>query len=146
MALLSKDAILAADDRPTETVPVPEWGGEVRVRGLDGRGRDEYFASMAVQTGGRRAVLDTRDSTAKLAARCIVGDDGQPLFTLADVEALTRKSGAALDRVFSVAQRLSGLSEEDMAELGKGSANGQTGGSVSASPVTSAARSRSSSR
>jgi len=32
MNILSKDAILAADDLPRETVNVPEWGGEVLVR------------------------------------------------------------------------------------------------------------------
>ena len=29
MALLSKEAILSASDVTTETVAVPEWGGEV---------------------------------------------------------------------------------------------------------------------
>ena len=35
--LLTRDAILAAADIQTETVPVPEWGGEVAVRPLTGR-------------------------------------------------------------------------------------------------------------
>ena len=29
MNILTKDAILAADDLPREIVPVPEWGGDV---------------------------------------------------------------------------------------------------------------------
>ena len=52
MSLLSKEAILAAQDLPSEDVEVPEWGGTVRVRGLDGKGRDEYFMSQAVIRGG----------------------------------------------------------------------------------------------
>ena len=34
--MLTKEAILAADDLPREKVDVPEWGGEVYVRALTG--------------------------------------------------------------------------------------------------------------
>ena len=131
--LLTGEQILEAADRPTRDVAVPEWGGIVRVRGLDGTGRDEYFASMAKIRDGR-PYLDTENATAKLVARCIVGADGEPLFTQQDVHALGRKSGAALDRVFSLAQSLSGLTDEDMAELGKGSTPTLNGSFTSASP------------
>ena len=33
---LSRDEILGAEDRPVDEVPVPEWGGDVRVMMLDG--------------------------------------------------------------------------------------------------------------
>lgn len=145
MAFLTGEQILAADDRPIETVAVPEWGGDVRVRGVNGRGRDEYFASMTVQRGTQR-VMDTENATAKLVARCIVGEEGEPMFTQSDVHALGEKSGVALDRVFTVAQRLSGLSEQDMEELGKASEIIPNGRSTSGSPATSGARSRNSSR
>jgi hypothetical protein len=136
---LTAEDILKADDRPIETVAVPEWGGSVRVRGLDGDGRDEYFASMTVLRQGPkgpRQGMNTKNATAKLVARCIVDEVGDVVFSPADVEALGKKSGAALDRVFSVAQRLSGLSDEDMEELGKASVTIQSEGSTSPSPGT----------
>lgn len=34
LAILSIDAILAADDLPEKTVPVPAWGGSVRLKAL----------------------------------------------------------------------------------------------------------------
>ena len=34
LAILTADALLAADDLKTEVVNVPEWGGAVKVRGL----------------------------------------------------------------------------------------------------------------
>lgn len=34
LAILSIDAILAADDLPEEVVPVPAWGGSVRLKAL----------------------------------------------------------------------------------------------------------------
>jgi hypothetical protein len=140
--LLTAEQILKADDRPTEEVEVPEWGGSVLVRGLDGEGRDEYFGSMAeYRQAGRPPVMNTSNATAKLVARCIIGEDGEPMFTQSDVAALGKKSGAALDRVFSVAQRLSGLTEEDMRDLGKGSVPTLNGGSTSGSRRTSGSRS-----
>ena len=46
MTLLSKTAILCANDLQTEDVEVPEWGGAVRVRSFTGRERDAFEASM----------------------------------------------------------------------------------------------------
>jgi len=140
MARLGKQDILKADDRPTEEVAVVEWGGEVLVRGLDGQGRDEYFASMTVQRDPKKPPsLDAANVTAKLVARFIVEwDDPETLmFTQSDVHALGLKSAVALDRVGEVAARLSGLSDEDMEALGKGSVPTPSEGSTSSSPKTS---------
>jgi hypothetical protein len=153
MALLSKDQILKADDRLIEEVEVPEWGGSVLVAGLDGAGRDAYFASMATMRSGRggrpQMGMDAENLTAKLVARCILDPDdperARLMFTAQEVHALGEKSGAALDRVYSVAMRLSGLSDEDMDELGKASAAIPSDGSTSPSPGTSAAPSPNSS-
>lgn len=139
MALLGKAAILAVDDRPTEEVEVKEWGGSVLVRGMDGRGRDAYFQSMAEQRGGQ-VVQNIYNASAKLCARCIVDPDTlEPLFDEAEAELLGRKSASALERVGQVAARLSGLTEEDMESLKKDSKSTQNGGSTSGSPVTLAA-------
>lgn len=144
--LLNKDQILKADDRAIEVVPVPEWGGDVAVRGMIGRDRDEYEASMATMKGGR-LVPDTANSLAKLVARCIVGEDGEPMFTQHDVHELGQKSSAALTRVGEVAARLSGMSDTEAAVLEKVFGPGPSGSSTSSSPSPSAAaQSRNSSR
>ncbi len=116
MALLTKEAILAADDRPTELVSVPEWGGEVKVRSLSGKERDTFEKTLAAGKG-----VDLRNIRARLVATCAIGDDGKQLFTAGDVEALGDKSARALDRVFSVAQRLNGFTKADVDELVKNS-------------------------
>lgn len=145
MALLSKAAILAVDDRPTETIPVPEWGGDVVVRGMSGLERDEFFAGQVIRHGNR-IEQDLRNGAAKLAARCIVDPETlEPMFTLEEAEILGRKSAAALGRVEAVAQRLSGLTEADSEELKKDSASTPNGGSTSGSPVILARPSRKSS-
>lgn len=146
---LSRDQILKADDIETEEVTVPEWPGDdgepgtVLVRGLTARERDAFEESMYVQHG-KKIIRDTANIRAKLVIRCVVDDDGNPLFGVADIADLGEKSGAALDRLWDVASRLSRMSEEDIEELGKDSASGQTADSGSSSPVTSAARSRNS--
>jgi hypothetical protein len=117
---LTRDAILAAAALKTEDVPVPEWGGSVLVRELRGRERDEWEASLAVQRGNQM-VPDVANMRAKLVARCVVGEDHEPLFSQQDVAALGELSAAALDRVFEVASRLSGLNPADVEEMAKNS-------------------------
>jgi hypothetical protein len=129
MALLTHDQILKVDDRQIEEVEVPEWGGSVLVAGMDGNGRDEYFASMAVmrQRPGKapQMGMNAESATSKLVARCILDPDDPDrkalMFTPQEVWALGEKSGAALNRVYEVALKLSGLDNEDMEELGKAS-------------------------
>jgi len=116
MALLNRDAILQADDLPTKTVDVPEWGGAVCVRSMTGVERDQYESTM-VERKGKDVQVNLKNIRAKLVALCCIGDDGKRLFGEDDAEALGKKSAAALDRVFSVAQKLNGLSAKDVEEL-----------------------------
>ncbi|MFE3382837.1 hypothetical protein [Streptomyces anulatus] len=43
---LSAEQILDADDLAIEDVPVPEWGGTVRVKGMSGTERDRFEAGF----------------------------------------------------------------------------------------------------
>lgn len=125
---LTRDAILEAHDLPHEDVAVPEWGGTVRVRGLTGAERDAFEASVV---GDRGKTMNMRNLRARLVAITIVDEDGKRLFSDADVVALGSKSGAALDRLFSVAQRLSGITHGDIEALEKNSDSDQSDGSTS---------------
>ena len=129
--VLNRDQILKASHLKTEEVAVPEWGGLVLVRELRGRERDEWEASLAVQRG-KQMVPDVANLRAKLVARSVVGEDGEALFTQQDVYALGELSAIALNRVFEVATRLSGLNEDDLEEMGKASGTGPADGSSSA--------------
>jgi hypothetical protein len=147
MSLLTRDQIFAAPDRKTEVVSVPEWGGEVMVRSLGGDERDawelgELDARNRAEKSG--AAADRRGLRARLCALCICDEKLEALFSSADdVERLGAKSAAALDRVFAVAQRLNGLSKEDVRELegnsgaGLSVASGSDSRSPSASPTSS---------
>lgn len=128
MGYLGRDAILGADDRVTEDVPVPEWGGTVRVIGLTGAERDRMEASVV----GNGKKMNLTNFRARLCALSIVDENNDRVFSDADVGALGKKSAGALERVFSVAQRLSGLSNDDVEDLAGESEPGQSESSTSA--------------
>ena len=117
MGFLSRDAILAAQDIETETVDVPEWGGSVQVRGLTGGQRDAYQQSLVGSAKGKSVAVNMQHATARLVAWCVIDEAGARMFKDADVVALSQKSGAALQRVFEVATRLSGLDEGAVEEM-----------------------------
>jgi hypothetical protein len=111
--VLSRGEILDAMDEKMEAVEIPEWGGFVYVKAMTGEERDALEASVVTGPGERN--LD--NLRAKVVALSLVDAEGVRLFTLDDVEALGKKSASALDKVFSVAQRLSGLSRDDVKDL-----------------------------
>ena len=111
--MLSKDSILNKDDLPRELVEVPEWSGSVYVRTLSGTERDKFESSMV--TKSEKPNLE--NVRARFAVLTICDAEGKRLFTHADADKLGKKSAAALDRVFAVAQRLNGFSSSDQKEL-----------------------------
>lgn len=117
--LLSRDAILGASDIQSEIVDVPEWGGSVRVQGMSGTDRDAFEASL-LKGKGKNTSVNYNNLRAKLLVRSIVDDSGERIFGEHDIAALGAKSAAALNRVYNVAQRLNGLSDEDVEELTDG--------------------------
>jgi len=133
--LLTKDQILAAQDLRYEVVPVPEWGGEVRVRSMSGAERDAYEQSL-LKSRSADAAANLRNVRARLCAYSLVGEDGALLFSEAEIEALGAKSVAALDRVFAVAARLSAMGEAEVASLGEPSAATGAAASTSTSPAS----------
>jgi hypothetical protein len=130
MAILGRDAILAANDIVTEVVPVPEWGGEVLVRGLTGLERDAFEASV-VEQKGKKTELNLRNVRARFVALSVVDEQGERVFADADVLRLGRKSSRALQRVWEKARELSGLTDEDVEELAKNSVSDQSDDSTS---------------
>lgn len=119
--MLNAKQILECKDIESEVVKVPEWGGEVAVKGLTLAEKDEWTGSI-MQDGE----ANIEGATAKLCVMCMRDEKGERLFGLDDVPALQEKSAAALDRVFQVAQRLSGIGQEDIEETVKNSGKTQT--------------------
>ena len=130
MTVLTREAILSADDLRAETVDVPEWGGKVRIRTMTGSERDAFESSL-IGTGGKDTSKNLRDLRARFASLVIVDESNERLFSEKDVKALGRKSAAALDRVFAAGQRLNGLTNQDVDELAGNSMSDHSEDSVS---------------
>jgi len=142
---LSRDDLLKADDNAPEEVDLsdlPGYHGSVLIRGMTGKERDAFETSLMRPAGGGRREVDTANMRARLVAKCAVDDDGNRLLTDADATELGEKSGAAIRRMFDVAARLSGMSDEDQEELTRDFALAAGGGSPSTSPPGSAKRSK----
>jgi hypothetical protein len=142
--LLTRDAIMEARDIPEEIVPVPEWGGSVRVVGMTAKERGEYESAFMMEVKGRRGEPELKRNRAaikqvreRLVVHTVVDENGNRLFTDEDVAALSKKSAAAMERIVTVAQRLSGLTESDIEELEKNFATTDAEDSASVSPSPS---------
>ena len=119
MPHLTRDQIVAQTTLKVVEVDVPEWGGAVQVRELSGRERDAFEASIVDSRSGGKPMLRLENMRARFVAACVIDDAGQPLFYPSDVERLGELSAVALNRVWNVGRRLSGLSDDDVAELEK---------------------------
>lgn len=112
--ILGKDDILTAVDLKVEEIEVPEWGGTVRVSQITAA--DRLALQMMIldeKTQKPKSPLEiTRLMTIGLLTLAIVDEQGNRLFTPDDVEALGKKSSAAVDRVFEAADKLNGISAE----------------------------------
>jgi hypothetical protein len=123
--LLKRDDFLTYTGVPVEDVRLPELETEtsgqvyVRVRGLTGKERDRYEESLVVGKG-KNATVNARNARAKLAVLSCIDEKGDRLFSDADVAWLGEKSAIALERIFDVARRLSGLTDTDVKELTDG--------------------------
>lgn len=113
--MLNRDSFLAADDLKSEVVPVPEMGDSIRIRMMTGAQRDSYAASLRKADG----TFDGTGYRAKLLARCLVDESGALMFTEGEVELINSKSPAVIDRLFEVADRLSGTSPDAIKEAEK---------------------------
>ncbi len=128
MALLTKEQILATDLKE-EVVPVPEWGGEVRVRACMACERDEYESSLVttkVVDDKTETQENFKNAKARLVVKCVLDADGKRMFTDADADALGGKLAGVIDRLFQKIQDLSGMSRKAQKVAEKNSVTDQT--------------------
>ena len=128
--MLTRDQILAADDITTEEVHVPLWGGTVLVRGMTGTERNLFEDACTKEIpAGNRAGRRAGQTVTKfvkdniMAKLCALGawwtTTARSCSRMTDIDALGKKSGAALQRVMEVAMRLSGLDDDDIDDMAK---------------------------
>lgn len=118
--MLTKEQIRKMDDLKSEVVEVPEWGGTVTIRRMTAGERDAYEEDIFENKGGSLS-LKRENFRAKLVARCLVDEKGERMFPDGEIAELAKKSAAALDRLFAVAQRVNGMGAKERDEIEKNS-------------------------
>jgi hypothetical protein len=122
MSLSRADLLAAAaQPLPREEMHVPELGGSVWIRAMSGTERDAWEKSLLTGKGKNRDI-DTTNVRAKLVARCLVDSAGARLLEPSDAAVLGGLRADVLNRMFEKAQRLNGVGDGDIDELGKASA------------------------
>lgn len=114
---ISLEQLTKPTSLPEQDVPVPELGGNVRVRGMSVKARTEFENSFRSKGGKpiRARQLEVRQ-------RLIVATVIQPTgLTVAHVEALGQQNAGAIERIVNVAQELCGMTNDDVEEIAKNS-------------------------
>lgn len=106
---LDRSAILAAADRKTAPLEVPEWGGTVYLRTLTGLERDALEAEIT-KNGGKVG----KNFRARFCALVLADESGKRLFEDKDADALAEKSGAVLGRICEAAFKHNGIGPEEV--------------------------------
>lgn len=138
--LNDKQQIRDLQDRPTEMVPVPEWSCDVRVQALSGRGREVFNEDFRARLeAARNRVILNSMFLALVVVHTVVDEDGVCVFSAEDLDWLSEKNEAVLDRIAQVGLRLNGFTPAAVEEAEKNSDAAQSGDSGSASPSSSVA-------
>jgi len=116
MALLSRQQIQDVEDKGFEDVPVPEWGGEVRLKRMTAHER-ERFELGAMKGKGKSSEVNLKNFRERLLIATAIDEHGGKLFGREDVIWLSGKSAVAMGRVYDKAMEMNGLSKKDEEEL-----------------------------
>lgn len=111
---------LLAKSNELKIEPIEAFGEKLFVRELTGSERDAFEASLS-NIVGKNVVPNLKNVRAKLIIKSLCTEDGSRVFEDTDLDSVGNLPAAELDKVFEVAQRLSGLKKEDIEELTKNS-------------------------
>lgn len=89
----------------SEPVTIPRWNATLVVWEMDSRQRVDFASAMEK----RKEEDDNAAFAAELLVRTVRDEAGHLVFTLADVEALTKQPGQAVEDLASAAARVNGL-------------------------------------
>jgi hypothetical protein len=131
-----REEILAIQDHRVEPFPTPEWqglDGKVFIRTITARDKGAIEKLTCDSKTGEVSRLDI--FTAVYAAKCMCDENGTPIFTEDDIDALSQKNAGVIERAFRAVKKLNGLSEEAIADAEKNSAKTTTSDSSTPFPL-----------
>lgn len=120
-----RQRVIAKNDRNSETMPIPEWGETIEVRGMSGKMRDRYIDTV-MGLG-----LTEESDTSKVGALVLPlmpemvldgvydPETGEKVFLAGDLDILREKNPSVIDRIAKKVIDLSALGEKAVDEAGK---------------------------
>lgn len=119
--MLDRNAFLSAKAMvPTEEVHLPELGGSVIVRGMTAKSRTAFEKQFQLSNGkpNKTKIAEIRE---RLVVACVCGEDGNTLFTEADIPSIGEMPASVIERLVGVSQKLCGMTQQDVEVLSKNS-------------------------
>lgn len=113
MPTLTKEQILSQEDRPTMTVSVPEWGGDVKIRKLSARQKAIMESYWKFDDNGKFLPESGQGDRARLVALSCINEDGSQMFSVADAVSLDDKSFEAVRVIAEAAAKFNGFDKKD---------------------------------
>lgn len=121
-----RDRIKAAQDITSELVEVKEWGCTIEMRSptsLEALALEEWCADRAPQDEDEAPQPGRYRGMKEHYVMCCAYEPGtgKQLFSESDMDWLQDKNAAVIQRLYKIAQRLVGLTDEEAEDLGKDS-------------------------
>ena len=117
LPMLTRDAILAAEDNTLVKVPCPEWGGYVYARNPTGEERNRFEQASMVVRGRNTREMAMKDLKERLVVQFACDDKRQPIFKHEDVATLAAKNAAPINRIGDMILKLGGWTDQDVEDL-----------------------------
>ena len=114
--LLSREQFLK--NRPHQHETIEALGGQVKLKAMTACEKD-LFEQRWLEVKERCGNEEIPNIRAFFIIHHVVDENNKLMFTLEDIEAIGNQSGLEIDKLFTAAQRLSGLSDDDESELKK---------------------------
>ncbi|MEM9752561.1 MAG: hypothetical protein AAF916_04170 [Planctomycetota bacterium] len=108
-----KEAILKPRPRRVQKVHVPEWDVDVYVHAMTSAEKEAWEDTITDKKGRVRK----KNLRADLAVEVMRDANGDRIFERDDVDDLAEQPASALSRIYDVAMKLNGVTEEDVEDI-----------------------------
>lgn len=115
-----RDEVLAANAPKSEPLFIPEWNRTVLIREMQCDQRDKFDLD-SVSEKDSNPDKKLQRIRARLVCAVTCEENGDRIFTDADVDEIGRGSSVVADRIYDVGARLNRLKAKDVEELVKNS-------------------------
>jgi hypothetical protein len=123
MAVDLRKRLLGANDIKVQPIDIPAWGGTYYLRVISGKARESFEDSYSQEK--------MKNFRLRFLVLTLCDEDGKPILSDADMEALGERSSVEINRVFDAAWKLNAFTQEAVDALGEGSQNAPSDASSS---------------